>query len=489
MKKFEKPLEYVKKIQSWYEKETGKTFFNLVEESNEWNKENQEKKQICCIDLALEELLDKILLKKSDETILFAKEKELPLLSVMNRYYQPSKINLDAKIEELSIDDMVNLHNCLSYSQYDKYLLIHYNEIGIWTNSCIPRCSDRWNIYDEFLKECRSVILDLKTMKIISLPFAKFRNLNESEDYSLTIIQEKIKDAKLIEFADKLDGSFIQMRYIADKNLWNGILVSTSGSVNSFKNFHLQSVLKWLNKFGENYRKFCNEYSDYTCIFEWIHPTDKHIVSYDESQIGLHLVGMRNVKTGELKSYKEIITLANTFELQCTTLYSETLNSILSKLDDFESTEKEGWVLNIDGFLVKIKCNEFTEMFKIIQDSSSFNTILRCYTNNTLDDIIAKVPESCKDFIYEKVNKIVTSEQKFFNVIDKYTVQIPVNLNRKEVIDWIKKQVPKKLQPYVIAKYVGKSIEFLVRHKDTNCPSYLKEKEIDNWLEYLQKLE
>ena len=476
MKIFEKPLIFVKKVKELYEKTTNKAFLDLIPEVMEYNRKNQEKKLLSVVDLALYEVL-------KVENLLTEKKENIPMLKILSDYYEPKDINLFRRVEEFSLDDMVNIHNCLDFSQNEEYLLIHYNEIGVWINEFIPSTCDRWTIYDNFLTECRSVILDVKTMTIASLPFAKFRNMNEAEGYMQEEVEARIAKAKNIEFSNKLDGSMIQMKYLNDNRFWEGIIISTSGSINANKAYHLRDVLNYLNEHGEKIAKVVKDYADFTCLFEWIHGiNDPHIVQYDPSEWGLHLIGMRNVFTGELKTYREVIEIAQKYDIPCTDIYSETLSTILSTLRNFKSSEKEGYVLNVDGFLVKIKCDDFVGMVKLFQNFSSFNTIVQAVANETVDDMLSKIPKTYHPIVKEKVQRLYDFEKTLTEIINQYFEQIPDG-TKKDAMVFINEKVPKKLQKLVRFKYLNQELPIFVKFKDTSNPHYLKERELNDWEE------
>lgn len=478
MKIYEKPLIFVKRIKEAYEKDNG-NFLNLIPKVMELNQDST-KKQVSIIDLALYQLFKDKLTEEADE--------ERAELKLLKKYYYPSQIDLSLDITECSLDDLLNIHNCLEYSQKDEFLLIHYNEIGVWTNPYVSSTCDRWEIYDGFLAQCRSCIINLKTLNFTTLPFYKFRNLNESEDYQQEKIEKRLQKAKIIEWSDKLDGSMIQMRNINDDRFWKGIIVSTSGNINSKRANQLIDVLNFLKE-HETYAKFTKDFSDYTCLFEWIHGNDPHIVQYDKSQWGLHLIGMRNIHNGELKTYHEVIGLAKEYQLPCTTIYSETLDSVLAKLNSFKCSEKEGYVLNIDGFLVKVKCDDFVGMVKVIQEAGSFNSIIRYVTSGTLDDMLSKIPQEYQKRVMEKVDKIYTFERTITEIVERFLHKIPKDYSRKEAMIYIRANVPKRLQRHVISMYLGQELDILVKHKNTECPSYIKESDIDNMYLYLKKFE
>ena len=147
---------------------------------------------------------------------------------------------------EMSLADILAFSKCLKYSLRDEFLLIRYEENEIWGNSAFRNVTDIWSIYDGLLQECRSAVINLDTIEYVLLPFAKFRNLNESPEYSIEAVKNRIEAAQTVEFSEKLDGSFMQMRFLGDSRFQDGIIVSSSGTLNPEKSRQLADVLKFL---------------------------------------------------------------------------------------------------------------------------------------------------------------------------------------------------------------------------------------------------
>ena len=117
---------------------------------------------------------------------------------------------------EMTLADMEVVIGVLKYSAYDEFLLIRYDEPALWSCKALEPLEDFWTAFGGLLQECRSAVVNIDTMEYAMLPFAKFRNLNEGPAYTLSVVQERISRASVVEFSEKLDGSMIQMRYLGD---------------------------------------------------------------------------------------------------------------------------------------------------------------------------------------------------------------------------------------------------------------------------------
>lgn len=164
-------------------------------------------------------------------------------------------------------------------------VLLHYNDIGMWN---VPKPDDGsyvFDIYGGILHECRSVVINLKSMIIESLPFYKFFNMGERDDYSADVIYSLAVNSRYMEFTDKLDGSFIQMTRTGNtKDSGNiQVLMTSSNTITPKGNAHLEYVHKCVHedKNGEGFFPLCCAYPELTFMFEMIYPPiDPHLVNY-----------------------------------------------------------------------------------------------------------------------------------------------------------------------------------------------------------------
>ena len=98
--------------------------------------------------------------------------------------------------------------------EVDKKFLEYINVVQ-YGNLCLFKYS-QFNeaIYTiEYVKEARSVVIDIETGELIMCPFKKFFNVNEYEESKESEVERLISQADKIEFSDKLDGSFQQARW------------------------------------------------------------------------------------------------------------------------------------------------------------------------------------------------------------------------------------------------------------------------------------
>ena len=421
-------------------------------------------------------------------------------------------INVNRYWDEMSCADIEAFSKCLKYSIRDEFLLIRYEETEIWGNSAFRDIKDIWSIYNGLLQECRSTVINLDTIEYVLLPFAKFRNLNESPEYSIEAVKNRIEAAQTVEFSEKLDGSFMQMRFLGDSRFQDGIIVSSSGTLNPEKSRQLADVLKFLRAERAEGAKETEETEkaegaegaegvekaesieiaekaaaikqmvkanpEITFIFEWIGDNDPHVVSYPQEMKGLHLVGMRNIKNGCQFSYRQVIDMAKQYGVPTVSLYSMNFSEILSKVKDLKGTEHEGYVLNVDGFLVKIKCPDFLNLMRSVDLSQSFNFIVKYTFEGKIDDFISMLPTGFQDDARAKLRKLMGYVNDVKEQVEAEYSRLPLNAERKDVMLAINKIKNKTIQDFVRAKYLGKPLEIIAKRKSENF-QYIKESDID----------
>ena len=272
--------------------------------------------------------------------------------------------------------------------------------------------SNFWDLYDGLYRSLRSVVVDVENETIVIYPFDKFFNINELEETNIDNIKSKIENAKCVEFSDKLDGSMQCARY------YNGnIVVIGSNSIDENDSWRLQSAYNMINS-DENLTKLITENPNYTFIFESLTVEDAHVVKYNDDEMGLHLIGMRNMNSFLIEPYNIVLDYARKYNILTTSVFNTTLDKVMNSLDDKKSNEKEGFVVNIDGYYVKIKYNDYVCMHRVISKLSSINLVIKNYAENTIDDLISKVPSAYKERVF-KIIKILdeytSSTQKLIN--------------------------------------------------------------------------
>lgn len=361
-------------------------------------------------------------------------------------------------INELNDKKFIHLFSGVSLRQYKHFIVAHYNDFFVADdeNGDPVAYKNFFDVYNGFYMECRGVVVDVEKEKLVLVPFRKFMNLNEHSITTLECVNEKIKKAKCIEFSNKLDGSMISAGY------YNGELVVSGSSCNDpNESIQVKKSIQYIHE-NSNYKQMLLDYPDETHIFEFIFPMiDPHVVCYKKE--GLYLIGIRNIKNGEELSYAEVLKRADKYQLLTTEVFHTSLETILNCLDEKKSFEAEGFVINIDGFKVKIKYNDYVFVHRAISNITSANTIVKAIHDGTIDDLVSKVPNVYLDNILKCQDEVHRMLKELNGIVEQYYSEILKLENKevKEVMIWIDSNVPKSLRFYVKNRYKGIENSFI----------------------------
>jgi hypothetical protein len=364
------------------------------------------------------------------------------------------------------------------YEMFSPLIITEYQDFVLFRYSLLDTDAEFWNKYNQMYRECRSVVLDKKKDCLVLTPFRKFFNVNEMEETQEHLIRERIDRAKRIEVSEKLDGSMQSARY------YNGeYVVSGSQALDPNMSFRVELGYSMLT---DVYKKMLKENPDYTFIFEFVHKNDTHVVVYSKEQEGLYLIGVRNVATGEQLSYRDVIDVAERYGIKHTNVFDKTFEQLMSELDDKRSDEAEGFVIDIDGYKVKLKYNDYRKIHHMLSKMTSTNTIIRCIDDGSWDDVLSKIPEAYRPdmlIVAHNVKEYVRKRDKqvkdlFFECKRNYAKSENAKEDKKSFVFYSKEHYSSFFD-YIMVMYNGMENNFL-RSKSGR---YIKYYEIVRWLE------
>ena len=351
----------------------------------------------------------------------------------------------------------------LKVKEYEDIVLdLHKNEIGdlLILRYRLPHPvngMEFYKAYDGLMNECRSVVIDFKKEELVLVPFRKFRNLNECKETSEARIRELLKDAKIVEFADKLDGSMQSARFYDGR-----LVMSGSRSIDRNSSYRLDNGYRFIES-HENYIRMLKDHPDLTFVFEYIFPDDVHVVDYSDREQGLYLIGIRDVTDGREYHYFEVREFAERYGT-LTTIMSETaLDDAMEFLKNVDGKEKEGFVLNIDGFRVKLKSDDYVNLHNSIWEIQNDNVLFQAVKNDVIDDTIAKLPKSMVDEVVRKRDLIVEFARNRERTAREYLERMSeLGLSEKrDAMIWIAENVPSDYESLVRSLYLGKEADYL----------------------------
>jgi len=388
------------------------------------------------------------------------------VMSIKNEYknkFGIDTIDFNTWIEKLNNVEYNDIFDCLQTNQYNNYLLIRYGiadmQESMWTDS------------NSIYRECRSIVIDLENEELVLTPFRKFFNMDEIPENNVDVISDELNKAKIVEYTNKLDGSMQSARYYKDNYFMSG-----SMALSADDSWRLQDGYSMLT---DNYKTMLYENQDYTFIFEYISMKDAHVVLYNANQQGLYLIGIRNVYTGEELNYYDIKLFAEKYDIPMTQIEETTLDEILDNMKKLKSNEKEGWVINIDGHKIKIKCDDYINLHRLLDKMSSINVVIQNIAEDRYDDMISKILDNYKIRIEKISNEIFKYKHNTENWIRYYYDNAPKD-DRKTFMIWVDKNCPPNLIGYIKSVYLNK--EFNVLKNNSN--SYKKLNELGIIMDY-----
>lgn len=379
-----------------------------------------------------------------------------------------------------------DIFSCLEMNQYDTFVLIRYARYSnVYDGEAEVSGEDFWDRYDRFYRECRSIVIDVKNECLVLTPFQKFFNINELEETSYDNVKDRINKATCIEFTDKLDGSMQSARWYDNK-----IVMSGSQAINPLNSWRLEDGYRMINSLP-GYKDMLKHCPMCTFIFEYISLKDTHVVKYKKEQEGLYLIGIRDTSTGIEMPYNIVINVAKAYHIPTTKLFDKKLDEIMSELDDKKSDEAEGFVVNIDGFKVKIKYNDYTYIHKALSKLSSINLVIRSIADDKYDDLLSKLPIAYHKNVKKVSNIVFNYIKETRNKIREYYNAAPKN-SKKDFMLHVDRNVPKQYKGYCRDMYYGKDFNVIKSHEETQCPHYkkLKDMGVENYNElFLEDLD
>ena len=368
----------------------------------------------------------------------------------------------------------------LILKQYKTAILFKYGNLAMLSELAeadgLETVDQLWNAWDGFLQSCRSITIDVKDEIILTSPFDKFFNIGELESTSWDVVKELMKKASNIEFSNKLDGSICITRYV------NGnFFVTTSGSLDpkEEKSTVLRDVKDmFLSEQCNNLRQMVKSFPEYTFMFEYIAVNNRIVVKYSKEDEGLYLIGMRNIYDGTSFSYKDLRTIASDFNTKVTSVFNGTLDEVMEQIKTKTSDEMEGFVINIDGHLFKLKTDDYVKIHKIISRLSSPNVLIKAIADGIYDDLLSKIPDTFKPVV-KKMAKIIFEYEEHNQKLTEEYYHIAPKGDRKEFMIWVDTNVPSALRSAVRNVFLGKTNNFLRKERGKGNYQYTKISQID----------
>lgn len=353
---------------------------------------------------------------------------------ISSKSFDKDNVNTLRTVEEMTEDDIVFVATLLKSDLCsDGLIIVRYDEVAGYNSKVLDEQRKKnglslFNIYHGLLREARSYVYDLVNNTTASVPFYKFMNLNQCEGYTKEEVCQRIMKATTVEYTEKMDGCFVQMFTHNGRNYLT-TACTIGREYETTESPIRDAVVKYVERNNEleiRLLEMLSDYTNYTFMFEAILPETHIIVDYDEKSYGLYLIGARNKVIGTLQNKSWLRNIASKYDIKTPKAYYSTVggvgefNEIVEVLSQAKGTEIEGVVANIDGFLVKMKSDDYFNLAGFKKNMGSKDAIITTYAEGKLDDLVAIAPESAIDEINKTVSEINEYNNICYNVFKTY---------------------------------------------------------------------
>jgi len=302
----------------------------------------------------------------------------------------------------------------LKTREYDSKVLLKYDQLSSPTLMA-----------NKEVQECRGLILEKGTWKVMSLAFTKFFNSEESNAHKI--------DWETAHVLEKLDGSCIQVYYDWNDMRWYAGTTGTAngeGEVNN-KMGTTFDTLFWntlKEKYGVDGSKFT---IGNTYVFELTTPYNIVVKPHGESSVALLTV--RNLETLNEVSFEELTEIAKNIGVPRVKSYDLNAKNVGALLRTFENMvwHDEGYVVVDANFnRVKIKNPAYVAVHHLKGKTAEHN-IMTIIKTNEIEEFGATFPDR-KDELYklkENYDKLTT---KLNDTWEELKLRKPKNISAEE---------------------------------------------------------
>ena len=300
--------------------------------------------------------------------------------------------------------------------------------------------------WDEITLQCRGLIVERTTNKIISRGFNKFFNMNELPKFDIQVSRD---DNCII--MPKEDGSLGIIYYYDGK-----YRVSTAGSLTSEQALHATQKLQEIDFTIPR---------GYNFIVEIIYPENRIVTNYGDRD-DLILLGATN-NYGHWISPEELHSYWNGTIVD----YKKgTVNELLNSKDPEDT--REGFVARLNnGLMVKMKYPYYLTLHKI-KYSISYNAVLESMLNNNFNEYRLSIPDEFAKSVDNYAEDIFSRVEKLDNKVQEYVEKMPIFDTKKDKALWIEDNVPSNLKTYMRGIFLSEN------NKEEMFKKYLKDKNI-----------
>lgn len=274
----------------------------------------------------------------------------------------------------------------------DWYIVINYvvnfDETFDWDESDVAGSVMR--------RECRGLIFDRVSGKLLSRPYHKFFNVGERAELAMDQVDMSANHVIL----EKLDGSMIRPIIVpGDEHIGEFRLGTKAGITDVSMNAEvwMASHLNYVE-----FVKMCLA-QGLTPIFEWCSRKNRVVVDYPEDR--LVLTAMRYNKKGFYLPYRVQAKFARDYQLDLVRVINSDADNIHELVDTIRAWESdEGVVVRFEasrphgdedqGHMLKIKADAYLALHRSKDAISNEKNVIGIVINDQVDDLIPVLTEA-----------------------------------------------------------------------------------------------
>lgn len=341
-----------------------------------------------------------------------------------------------------SIEDIVALvlDDFEDWQMYGNVKVVLWQDWLLFSYTTKAQYSEEWNFFE---RVSRGLIINKINGEIAARPFDKFFNWGEGG---------RTTAAPLSYVMEKIDGSLgILFRQ------GNQPRIATRGAFMS-KQARWASSYLWANY------DLSTLPDEVTLLFEIIKPKNRIVIDYGKRR-DLVLLGGRNRFNGRYLAWESVVDLAEEYGFSLPRLYPfDNVEQLIAKTR-IMSAREEGYVaVFADGSRFKFKSHEYLRLHKLIT-SLTFKNVLAAVRENTVDDILAVVPDEFLTQTRQWIKEIHATVQDIENEVHILYERAPRG-TRKEFALWVMDE-HWEYSKYLFARYDDRDIKSLIlQHHD-----------------------
>ena len=244
------------------------------------------------------------------------------------------------------------------------------------------------------VQECRGLVLEKGTWRVMSMGFTKFFNSEEGNAHKI--------DWETAIVLEKLDGTMLEVYYDDHDMTWYGGTTGTANGEGEVNNKYGTTFnqLFW-NVLTEKYPTFRVDWLDKNVTYVFELTTPYNIVVKPHGESSATLLTARNNKTLVEATRSEMIEVAKALHLPLVKSYEFTGKNFGEILRSFEGLDSffEGYVVVDDNHRrVKVKSPKYVAIHHLKNRTAEY-AIMEVIKTNEIDEFIAVIPDRKKEVL------------------------------------------------------------------------------------------